>query len=144
MQTFVACALCGKDDAFVVYIVRGRSIVRCRGCDLVYLNPRPDAATIADLYGEQYFAGGGESIDAEDKPHHDYFAFYQELGEEDRYRAELRELSRFVSPGRILDISDVRPAGSLDWPRTLAGIRAASSCLRSLHQSPVRSGVLMW
>ena len=98
------CALCGRDDAFVVYMARGRSIVRCRGCGLVYVNPRPDAATIADLYGEQYFAGGGESVDAEDKPHHDYFAFYQELGEEDRYRAELGELSRFVSPGRILDI----------------------------------------
>jgi SAM-dependent methyltransferase len=68
------------------------------------LNPRPDATTIAGLYGDQYFTGGREGIDAEGKPVHDYFAFYQELGEEDRYRTEIRELSRLVTPGRILDV----------------------------------------
>ncbi len=103
-QTLVACALCGGDDTSVVYAVQGRVVVRCRSCGLVYLNPRPDASAIVDLYGDQYFVGGREGLDAEDKPIHDYFSFYQEMGEEDRYGAEVRELSRLSTPGRILDI----------------------------------------
>lgn len=62
----VACDLCGEKRSEVA--VRQRdllhhvtpdefSVVRCLGCGLVYLNPRPTPADIGRYYPEQYYAG---------------------------------------------------------------------------------------
>ncbi len=39
----VACDLCGLDDAAPLLTKVGYRLVRCRGCGLVYVNPRPKA-----------------------------------------------------------------------------------------------------
>jgi 2-polyprenyl-3-methyl-5-hydroxy-6-metoxy-1,4-benzoquinol methylase len=74
---WAACDLCGADDARVVMegardLAAGTdeafSIVRCRGCGLRYVNPRPDAETIGRYYSDGYLphnpgsfpAAGGE------------------------------------------------------------------------------------
>lgn len=62
---FGRCALCGKDDfedLFTAsdphYRIPGRfKLVRCRGCSLVFLNPRPDLPALQALYPEDtYYA----------------------------------------------------------------------------------------
>ena len=58
----VACALCGADDATplvrgsdVRRAVPGRfAVVRCRGCGLTYVNPRPTPSAIARYYPPDY------------------------------------------------------------------------------------------
>lgn len=66
----VLCPGCGADDSDVVatiaadheYVgvlddrlaIREFRMVRCRGCDLVYLNPRPDDLHIFDYYPPEY------------------------------------------------------------------------------------------
>jgi len=60
---WVPCDLCGADDADIS-LHGGRdlshgcqgvfSVVRCRVCGLRYLNPRPDARTIAEYYPREY------------------------------------------------------------------------------------------
>jgi 2-polyprenyl-3-methyl-5-hydroxy-6-metoxy-1,4-benzoquinol methylase len=61
-KTYVGCALCGSDDYALLY--EGKDwmlatqglfrVVVCRSCHLVYLNPRPDEASLAHYYPEEY------------------------------------------------------------------------------------------
>jgi 2-polyprenyl-3-methyl-5-hydroxy-6-metoxy-1,4-benzoquinol methylase len=98
------CVYCGRDNQVVVYAMQRCSIVRCRNCSLVYLNPKPKASQISELYKYQYFNGEGEGIDDEGRPTHNYLDFYHLIGEEARYKEELKQIERFHAPGRILDI----------------------------------------
>ncbi len=67
----VRCDLCGADEAPVVARKRAVlydetfTIVRCKRCGLVYVNPRLDDATIETLYDAAYYRGEGfdRSID---------------------------------------------------------------------------------
>ncbi len=51
----VPCALCGGWDAELVRRAAPYAIVRCRGCGLVYLSPRPTPEATAAIYGPTYF-----------------------------------------------------------------------------------------
>lgn len=60
---WVACDLCGADDAEPELVLRDLMIetatetfrlVRCRRCGLRYLNPRPTAAALDSLYPDSY------------------------------------------------------------------------------------------
>jgi 2-polyprenyl-3-methyl-5-hydroxy-6-metoxy-1,4-benzoquinol methylase len=54
------CPLCGASDATEVLVAPGEAVgevyrvAQCRRCDMVYLNPRPDRATIGHFYAEDY------------------------------------------------------------------------------------------
>ena len=66
----VPCPLCGTRD-FIAAFVRTdqRKVVRCKGCGLLYLNPRPDESSIVAFYDESYFSDGGHG-----SAYHDYVA----------------------------------------------------------------------
>jgi len=49
----VPCNLCGADDAAPVLTKHGFTIVRCRQCGLTYVTPRPTAAELVALYGNE-------------------------------------------------------------------------------------------
>lgn len=53
----VCCDLCGKDDAALLVVKNGFNVVRCRGCTLVYVNPRPRVAALAAQYETDSFFG---------------------------------------------------------------------------------------
>jgi methyltransferase family protein len=66
----VACALCGSRDAVIVgrrvqFGMRYRTLL-CTGCGLVYLSPRPSAASFARFYSGRYqqLYGRGEADEA--------------------------------------------------------------------------------
>lgn len=58
----VACNLCGRREARTLWIGRDRlfgmpgefPVVQCRGCGLIYTNPRPSEAEIARYYPSDY------------------------------------------------------------------------------------------
>ena len=50
-----ACALCGRDDPTTVRSAPPYAVVRCRGCGLTYLSPRPSPEATERLYGREYF-----------------------------------------------------------------------------------------
>jgi SAM-dependent methyltransferase len=54
----VPCNLCSGDDAERLTAQRGFLIVRCRGCGLVYVNPRPASEDLLSLYAEYHTRGG--------------------------------------------------------------------------------------
>ena len=52
---YVACNLCGAEDASHCCTVGEFRIVRCSGCGLIYTNPRRSADAIPDIYSKEYF-----------------------------------------------------------------------------------------
>ena len=54
----VGCNLCGGDTTQYVGTQRGLGIVRCRGCGLVYVNPRPQAEELTSLYSDYHARDG--------------------------------------------------------------------------------------
>lgn len=62
MAESVRCALCGDDDAELLFVGHDRlhgapgefNVVRCRACSLVYLDPRPTWDEMRKFYPEDY------------------------------------------------------------------------------------------
>ncbi len=66
----VACPLCGKDDPGELLSAKDRlglapgsfTLVRCRGCGLVYLDPRPDEEGLLACYPKEYWGGRDKGV----------------------------------------------------------------------------------
>ena len=54
------CILCGGDAPQPVAIQRGYPIVRCGGCGLIYVHPKPPEGELPGLYGEYHARDGGD------------------------------------------------------------------------------------
>lgn len=97
---YVSCNICGEDDHVLFMRLDSWNLVKCRGCGLVYVNPRPPQEVIEEGY---------RSIG--DKPlgwewQRDYLAYYELRMEADLHRSRefLRKIERYQKPGRILDV----------------------------------------
>jgi SAM-dependent methyltransferase len=90
----VVCAVCGKDGARPyrrgMYRLEGTSfdLVRCP-CGMVYVNPRPDAASLAALYADPDYYTTGYNLGVETQ---NYFERQDELLE--LYGRTMAELER--------------------------------------------------
>ncbi len=84
----VCCPLCGSNEAYPVLEWRGRRMVRCHRCSLLYRNPRP---TDSDLHAA--YAGRQTSLELEER-----------VGERRsrQFRCFLDLLPE--RPGRLLDV----------------------------------------
>ncbi len=95
-KNYVACNLCGADDAKDYLHVEGFRIVRCMKCDLIYVNPRLTDDAIHDIYNKNYF--NAEST----KP---YYKNY--LGEKSwrsiEQEKEVIRLTKMKKPGKLLE-----------------------------------------
>ena len=128
----VRCNLCGTDDTEPVLTKHGFTIVRCRQCGLSYVTPRPDAASLLALYGdERYYRN----------LHASPFGYPDYLGE--RWlleRVAIRRLAsierRLGGRGRLLDVGCatgvlVEAARARGW--TAVGIDVSSFAVAQCH-----------
>jgi 2-polyprenyl-3-methyl-5-hydroxy-6-metoxy-1,4-benzoquinol methylase len=51
----VSCDLCGQDDPSLLVTKNGFRVVRCRGCELVFVSPRPKFAALKEIYDADTF-----------------------------------------------------------------------------------------
>lgn len=100
----VVCNLCGADDTQWLFEgydrlhgLPGRfNVVRCRQCDLIYLNPRPTQDSIGDYYPDDY-----EPHVFFERIRHSRLAYLDyNYGMWKRRRA----IERFVPCGHVLDV----------------------------------------
>lgn len=94
----VPCALCGRRETDLVRREDPYAIVRCRGCGLVYLSPRPGPAATSEIYGASYFEGTTGAAPG--------YASYSRTARalEREAAAKLRVVERFdPPPARLLD-----------------------------------------
>lgn len=97
-ETYVACGLCGCADADILHTIDDSTIVKCRWCGLVYVDPRPSSQQVRRLYVESYF----RSPDPLSFGYGDYAAERAPLTR--MFRAHLAQIERRRRPGRILDV----------------------------------------
>jgi SAM-dependent methyltransferase len=87
----VACPMCQGRDEQPVYRKEGFAIVRCRGCGLVYVNPRLTPAALRTLYHQQLISPAAYYVRSE--------------AQDARSFAErLRLIERFRAAGALLDL----------------------------------------
>lgn len=146
---WVRCNQCGA-EAWDLHLRRGDlnlflegefQLVRCRTCDLVYLNPRPPVAQLGELYRDDY-----------DQYTVAVTALRSRLARWDReygLRKRCRAVLRFVPQGRLLDVGCA--TGDFLWAMRrypgweVAGVElnaAAAEYARAELQLDVRSGTL--
>jgi 2-polyprenyl-3-methyl-5-hydroxy-6-metoxy-1,4-benzoquinol methylase len=51
------CLVCESARVYYLFSISGSRVVRCNDCGLVFLNPQPDDAELAKIYGADYFCG---------------------------------------------------------------------------------------
>lgn len=95
------CPLCGASDARELLAVPGEAagdvyrVAQCRCCDMVYLNPRPNRASIGRFYADNY---------------HPYQAPRRERS------AFARRLQRLICTGRSAIRRRGRAGRTRSWP----------------------------
>ena len=108
---YVNCDLCGLDNTQVIFKKRDKfgiakdefNVVRCRGCGLLYINPRPSQEEMGKFYPETY--SWKETLEG------DSFLtkWVRRLEKSYRYHLLRDEVSKVVkfsdrSSGRVLDV----------------------------------------
>lgn len=126
---FVNCNVCSIDDAALLYHGRDRllagsqvfSLVRCRRCGSIYVNPRPTPAEMESYYPPTYEPYTRQARTT---------SMYERL----RYRVAIARMCRIAAgrqePGRLLDVG----CGAGEF---LAGMRERGWQVRGLDTSPV-------
>jgi 2-polyprenyl-3-methyl-5-hydroxy-6-metoxy-1,4-benzoquinol methylase len=51
----VSCDLCGQDDPALLVTKNGFRVVQCRGCELVFVSPRPKFSALKEIYDADTF-----------------------------------------------------------------------------------------
>ena len=93
-EQVVPCNHCGADDAALAAVQNGYRIVRCRGCGLVYVNPRPPAESLPGLYADYHVRDGGDEA-----------SWNRLMAGNFREAATVLERTRGgAGPGRLLDV----------------------------------------
>ena len=91
---FTPCILCGRDAPQPVTVQKGYPIVRCGGCGLVYVHPKPPEEDLPGLYGGYHARDGGNEA-----------GWDRLMGKIFREAADRLDASRNGSgPPRLLDV----------------------------------------
>lgn len=94
----VPCDLCGSNDRTPFCPENGLGLVKCGGCGLVYVSPRPNANELYALYGETYFHNNESGVVG----YSDYIK--DEVNIRKTSQRRLNFLQKFSTPGKLLDV----------------------------------------
>ena len=89
MPEYINCELCGANDYLILQTIKDAiKLVKCKSCDLIYVNPRP-VCDQRNLYNQDYFKEWAFSgIERRDRA----------------YKKRLKIIEKYKNPGRILDV----------------------------------------
>jgi hypothetical protein len=93
MTSYAACALYGADNSRVMFTKNGYDLVKCHGCELVYVGNPPDQMELSRIYS--FDSGYHEGLT---KPGPQQEAFRRRAYEQFFHVKALR------APGKLLDI----------------------------------------
>lgn len=86
------CGLCGSAESTLEFRVEQYGFVRCRGCGLLRLSPRPEAAALETLYGEGFLAPAVDRVTVENELRNPTFAYRQRVLEKHTDRRSIMEI----------------------------------------------------
>lgn len=85
---YVSCDLCGGDDTEPLFIKDNQKVVKCKRCNLVYINPRPIEEILKETYNGDYSLG----------------YIVKKASKRKRAKKIVKRIFRFKKEGRFLDI----------------------------------------
>ena len=97
MVNKINCNLCDDDFAGFLYSLGPRRVVKCRNCGHMYVNPQPSLDELEKVY-QEYFK------DVKDPDGKSRNWLKEKDAKIREHRKEIKELERFKSNGRILDV----------------------------------------
>lgn len=86
---YVKCNLCGNDNYHILQQDGEFNAVRCRSCNLVYVNPQPDVFGLYEHYDDTYYAP---------------WLHQQSVPREKMWQKRLKKIKKYVKRGRLLDV----------------------------------------
>ena len=139
--SIVPCRLCGRQKAKFFFHKDNYTILRCQQCDLVYLDYIPCHESLRALYSVEYFRSSDKR-----QGYHDYQSLEASLMA--TFKVRLRQMARFCSPGRLLEIGCamgffLQAAQEAGW--RVQGVEFsdhAASAARRRFNLPVITGLL--
>jgi len=140
---YVACNLCGSDDALPYCRVGEFQIVRCKDCGLFYTSPRRPVGEIAQIYSEGYFVSQNPDILG-----YDNYSNHAR-GLKEVFSEHLTTIEKFTQPpGSLIDIGCafgyfLEVAASRGWRAEGIEVSAyASEVAREKARAPVYTGTV--
>jgi len=104
----VDCPLCGRDESEILFTRDGYRHVRCRECDLVYVNPRNSriVESNAELFGRTHPAWSGISSEFREmsRSEREKMIDFMRNKPKKKYLRELAFAERYRRTGRLLDV----------------------------------------
>ena len=98
----VPCCLCGKEDFRLLFVKQSSrresfQVVKCKGCNLVQVNPQPNSAAVRSCYDEKYF------LRRTDRGYNNYFS--EEMRKEvcRVYEQNLKDLKLMTMKNHYMD-----------------------------------------
>lgn len=102
-RNFVKCNLCFSDSPGHYIKIEGFSIVKCKMCGLIYVNPRLHQDELHEIYHEKYFDNPA-FVNKKDK----LFGYHQYLKDKKliiaTFKKQLKNINRFSKKGKLLDV----------------------------------------
>ncbi len=97
----IRCPLCEGREYKKIYHIKGYNIVKCQGCSLIFINPRPRVEDIEKFYQKGYFRSSDELSCG--------YNHYEDLREDliRTFKRRLKKFDSFLPTGkeeRLLDI----------------------------------------
>lgn len=100
----VDCNLCESNTWAVLYDFDPFKVVRCKNCDLIFVNPRLKEESVADIYKDGYFKNSRFFSDGKSDLY-GYSDYEESRGNvEAMYKKILRQVETFKKPGTLLEI----------------------------------------
>ena len=100
---YVSCNLCNSDSTSIFMKVDGFNIVKCKNCNLVYVNPRLKFSQLEEIYNKTYFRNLPFK-----NPKYKLYGYETYLLEKkeivDTFKKRLNVIEKYKKPGKLLDI----------------------------------------
>ncbi|MGC8899867.1 MAG: class I SAM-dependent methyltransferase [bacterium] len=98
------CPLCGSDNLKGLYNVKGYHIVKCKDCNLVFVNNDIEKETLLNLYEETYFHNSAWCLLNKDK----YIGYDDYIGDRenirDKFNRIIKLIKNYTNTGPLLDV----------------------------------------
>lgn len=97
----VSCNLCGSNDSEYLYDIAGYSIVRCKKCDLIYVNPQPTSKELEEFYLREFHS---EEWYKKFPQLRDFRYFQKTTKDIEGFKNYLYEVKKYKVSGKLLDV----------------------------------------
>ena len=133
---YINCEICQKDKTTPLYKIHGYKIVRCKNCDLVYINPQPNDQELEFFYEKIFHTPAWFA----QFPQLKKFASFRETPEAIiGYKSYINDIVKYKTNGNLLDVGAgygellkfAEDYGFQTWgvePSPMAATRARKMC----------------